>query len=179
MFINFTSIGLNDPLRLTHNATLMTNRNFILALGTLVSIASANAQETVTTSGAEASGSGGSASYTVGQVVYNTNSGGSNSVAEGVQQPYEISTVTSVEEADDIVLTVFPNPSADHIYLNSERIRTGMRFELYDLHGKLVKTEAVSATQTLIDLSQLASASYVLKITQGQTELKSFRIQKN
>jgi hypothetical protein len=39
--------------------------------------------------GGEATGSGGSVSYSVGQVVYTTNTGINGSVAQGVQQPYE------------------------------------------------------------------------------------------
>ena len=50
------------------------------------------AQEIPIASGAVATGIGGSSSYTVGQVVYTTNTGSNGSVAQGVQQPYEIST---------------------------------------------------------------------------------------
>jgi hypothetical protein len=42
---------------------------------------SANAQESVNASGGEASGAGGSASFSVGQVVYTTNSAASGSLA--------------------------------------------------------------------------------------------------
>ena len=74
----------------------------LLGLGGLTSL---QAQEAIPATGGEASGSGGSASYTVGQVVYTTNVGtNGNSVAEGVQQPYEISVVTGIPEAKDISL---------------------------------------------------------------------------
>ena len=42
------------------------------------------AQESVNATSGNASGSGGSVSYSVGQVAYQTNTGTSNSVAEGV-----------------------------------------------------------------------------------------------
>jgi hypothetical protein len=46
-----------------------------------------NAQETITTSGGNASGSGGSVSFTVGQVAYTTNTSSAGTVSQGVQQP--------------------------------------------------------------------------------------------
>jgi len=52
------------------------------------------AQESVNAAGGNASGSGGTVSYTVGQVVYTTKTGTNGSVAEGVQQAYEISDPT-------------------------------------------------------------------------------------
>ena len=48
------------------------------------------AQEAVATAGGDASGTNGNVSYTVGQVVYTTNTGTTGSVAQGVQQPFEI-----------------------------------------------------------------------------------------
>lgn len=49
------------------------------------------AQQANASSGAVASGSGGSVSYSVGQLVIKTETGSAGSVAQGVQQPYEIS----------------------------------------------------------------------------------------
>ena len=46
----------------------------------------ANAQDAIPATGGDATGSGGSASYTVGQIGYTTNTGTNGSVAEGVQQ---------------------------------------------------------------------------------------------
>ena len=44
-----------------------------------------NAQTTIATTGGNAAGSGGSFSYTVGQISYSTVSGTNGSVAQGVQ----------------------------------------------------------------------------------------------
>jgi hypothetical protein len=47
-------------------------------------------QESIKTTVSNATGSEGSASYSIGQVVYQTHTGTNGSVAEGIQQPYEI-----------------------------------------------------------------------------------------
>lgn len=54
-------------------------------------ITTAQAQQATTATGGNASGSGGPVAYSVGQVVYTTNTSSNGSVAQGVQQPYEIS----------------------------------------------------------------------------------------
>ena len=56
------------------------------------------AQEVTTTTGGNASGSGGTVTYSVGQIVYATNTGTNGSVAQGVQQTYEISIVLGIED---------------------------------------------------------------------------------
>ena len=74
----------------------------VLLLG--LGLTGVQAQTSVNATGGDASGGGGSVSYSVGQVVYTTHTGTSGSVAEGVQQPYEISVVTGLEEAQSINL---------------------------------------------------------------------------
>ena len=57
------------------------------------------AQTSVNATGTNASGSGGTVSYSVGQVVYTNNTGTNGSVAQGVQQAFEILVVTGLEQA--------------------------------------------------------------------------------
>ena len=56
-----------------------------------------HAQESPTAAGGEATGTGGTSSYSVGQVVYTTATGTNGSLAQGVQQPYEISVTNSIK----------------------------------------------------------------------------------
>jgi len=49
-----------------------------------------SAQEAVLATGADAAGSGGKVSYSVGQIAYTSQTGSNGSVTQGVQQPYEI-----------------------------------------------------------------------------------------
>ncbi|MDD4385781.1 MAG: hypothetical protein PHD06_11460, partial [Bacteroidales bacterium] len=82
----------------------------VLGVATLLtftfSLSTVQAQESLNATGGNASGSGGSAGYSVGQMVYTTHIGTNGSVAEGVQQPYEISIVIGIEEAKGINLLV-------------------------------------------------------------------------
>jgi len=76
------------------------------------------AQETMLSAGGEAYGSGGYVSYSIGQVMVNTNTGINDYESqEGVQQPYEISEVVSLPEAKEIMLSIslFPNPTTSYL----------------------------------------------------------------
>jgi hypothetical protein len=125
------------------------------------------AQESVNVTGGNASGSGGSASYSVGQVVYTTNTGTNGSVAQGVQQPYEISVVTGIEEAKGINLTVtaYPNPTTDYLELKVESEKlTDLSYQLYDMTGKLLQNKKLTGTETQIDMSNYVPATYFVRV---------------
>ena len=122
-----------------------------LLLGLILS--SSYAQEAVPSTGGEASGSGGTVSYTVGQVLYNTYTGTGNSEAQGVQQPYEISIVLGLEKQEGISLScqVYPNPSTNYLVLEVENYDIeDLHYQLYDVGGKLIKSESQRTLFTLL-----------------------------
>ncbi|MDY0143447.1 MAG: T9SS type A sorting domain-containing protein [Bacteroidales bacterium] len=143
------------------------------------------AQESINITGGNASGSGGSLSYSVGQVVYTTNTGTNGSVAQGVQQAFEISMVTEIEKAIGINLTIsaYPNPTTDFLTLSIDASTTlsiqSMSYQLYDMQGKLLETKKITHTQTNIVTSNLKPATYFVKITERNKEVKTFKIIKN
>lgn len=140
------------------------------------------AQEGINATGGDATGSGGSASYSVGQVVYTTNQGTNGSVAQGVQQPFEISVVVGIEEANDIKLLVsaYPNPSTDYLTLEVKDFKLStLSFHLYDMQGKHLQTQKITSSQTSIVMSNLVPATYFVKVLEGNKEVKTFKIIKN
>lgn len=144
------------------------------------------AQEAIPASGGDASGNDGSVSYSVGQVVYITNTGTNGSVAEGVQQPYDISVVTEIEETKGINLTysAYPNPTTDYLTLKVENYnKENLSYQLYNMDGKLLEKKKISNAETSIIMSNLIPATYFLKIVQTRHTLsqqaKTFKIIKN
>ena len=137
------------------------------------------AQESVNVTGGNASGSGGSASYSVGQVAYQIHIGTNGSVAVGVQQPYEISVETAIEEVKGINLSVsaYPNPTTDYLELKveSEKLKD-LSYQLYDMNGKLLQNKKLTGTETQIDMSNYVPATYFVKVIQGSKEVKTFKI---
>ena len=152
----------------------------VLLLG--LGLTGLQAQTSVNATGGNASGSGGSASYSVGQLAYTTNTGTNGSVSEGVQQPFEISVVTGIEEAKGINLSVsaYPNPTTDYLTLSiGEFDISNLSYQLYDMNGKLLQNEKITGNQTSIVMSNLVPANYFVKVIQGNKEVKTFKIIKN
>lgn len=140
------------------------------------------AQGSIPVSGGNASGTAGSISYSVGQIVYTTNSGTNGYVTQGVQQPYEISAVTGFDEIKGITLqcSAYPNPTTDFINLKVDESSTLnsnlMSYQLCDINGKLLETKNITSNETNIFMSNLLPATYFLKVTLGNKEVKSFII---
>lgn len=148
---------------------------FLLGFG----LTGIQAQESINATGGNASGTGGSVSYSVGQVAYQTHTGANGSVAEGVQQPYEISVVTGIEEAKGINLSVtaYPNPTTDYLTLRIDEFDiSNLSYQLYDMNGKLLQNEKITNNQTSIVMSNLVPATYLVNVTQSNKAIKTFKI---
>ncbi len=154
--------------------------NLFIALG--IGITTAYGQQSANASGGNATGSGGSVAYSVGQVVYTTNSGANGSVAQGVQQPYEISTITGIEASTGINInaTAFPNPSVDYITLKiSDYDISNLQYSIYDATGKVIETKKITTAETKLSVVNLPVATYFIKISNSEKEIKSFKLIKN
>jgi hypothetical protein len=141
-----------------------------------------NAQETIPATGGMATGSGGTVSYSVGQLTWNTFSGVTGSAAQGVQQPYEISVVTGIDDPIGIKLecTVFPNPTKGVVKLliDSPELKN-FSFQLTDINAKLIQDKKVESRETGISMENLVSGIYFLKVANKNREIKVFKIIKN
>jgi len=145
-------------------------------------IAIVQGQETITTTGGNISGSGGSVSYTVGQILYNTISGTNGTVAQGVQQPYEISVVTGIENTKDILLEieVYPNPAKDYLKLKTGNYDiVNLSFQLYDIKGNLLLRNRVDGNETNILMNHFIPSTYFLKVIDKKKVIKIFKVIKN
>ena len=139
------------------------------------------AQQGFTAAGGGASGSGGTAAYSVGQIVYTTNTGAGGSVAQGVQQPYEISIVLGLEDHQiSLNMKVYPNPTSDFLILNVGNFELStLNFELFDVSGKLLESKKITSITETISMENLPSSTYFLKVTSNNEEVKTFKIIKN
>ena len=141
---------------------------FLLAIG----LTSLKAQEAITATGGNASGSGGSASYSVGQVVYTNNTGAGGSVSQGVQQPYEISVVSGIDDQGiTLSYTIYPNPTTVNVVLEigtSSSVATqniaSLQYILSDINGKKLNQQTITGNQTTISMEQLPAGTYFVTI---------------
>jgi hypothetical protein len=140
-----------------------------------------HAQEAVSAAGNEAGGTGGTCSYTIGQIAYTSNTGTSGEVNQGVQQPYEILTTVGIEDKHiTLELAAFPNPTNGSMTISvSEHTQGKLSYQLFNVQGKLLEEKEIIQHETTVSMERLASASYLLKITDNGQLVKEFKIIKN
>ncbi len=141
----------------------------------------AQSQQSSNAAGGDATGSGGSVAYSVGQIVYTTHTGSTGSVAQGVQQAYEIFSIGINETELNSSLSLFPNPIVDNLTLQiSDFNKEKLSYILFDTQGKLLRNGQVTAQQTQINTSSLLPATYFIKVLdQENKQVQSFKIIKN
>ena len=146
--------------------------NFLSSACTLMLFSSLSfSQANITSSGGDASGLGGSASFSVGQIDYSNQTNASHNYHEGVQQPFEFFELLSIEESD-LEINIYPTPSSDviHILLYESEVK----LSLYDLNGKMLVEKSFSS-QTSISLVEYPAAEYLLQI-ESSGQQSSYKI---
>ena len=66
-------------------------------------------------------------------------------------------------------ISVYPNPTANRIFIQGENV---LQAELFDLRGRKIK----ATNQNQLDLSDLGSGSFIIKVTTENNKTKSFKI---
>jgi len=139
------------------------------------------AQEHTMASGGNASGSGGTVSYSIGQIDYVEASGSGGFANQGVQQPIEIYSL-GVDENNNIELTtmMYPNPTTNFVTLSiTNELASDLSYHLSDLNGRIIKSDVVRSNQTTISMEELQAATYFLVVANNQSPLKIFKLIKN
>jgi hypothetical protein len=138
---------------------------------------SLSAQEVVSSQGETYSNANGSIDFTVGEVIINTGSNGTNDLTQGFHQTNW--NFLGVEDfAPDYQATIFPNPTQDVLNIKTS-VFENVTYTLYDAQGKLVMRNILSAEQTPIQVSQLAPGSYSLTLNNETQNLKTFKLIKS
>lgn len=150
---------------------------FLFSIGMLT----INAQENTVSSGGEASGTGGTVSYSIGQAFYITSTDASGSVSQGVQQPFEIQVLLGIEEHEiNLYAKVYPNPTTDQINLSvGSTDTTGLFYQLYDYTGRIITNGKVENENTTIPMYNHPNATYLLSVSKENKIIKTFKILKH
>lgn len=161
---------------------------FTLLMGILF-LTDLHAQQTTSSAGGNIKDASGSISYSIGQVLYSTQSGTNGFLVQGVQQPYEISILTSLQKeiGVDISIIAFPNPANDFIILivdsGSGVNEYNLSAELYDVNGKILQKREFYDNESKIDMSKHVTGTYLLRvlvnIQESPIEFQTFKIIKH
>ena len=138
------------------------------------------AQQGLVGSGGNSTGTGGTVSYSVGQIDYVSATATNGNIIQGLQQPFEISEVGISEiKGIDLYSAIYPNPSQGMLVLsvNNEDF-DNLNYQVYDELGRLLENKRIDNTETTIDLSKNSNAKYILKISNKNEALKTYQILK-
>jgi len=136
------------------------------------------AQETIPSTGGNASGTGGVSNYTVGQLVYTTNISTAGSVSQGIQQAFEFQTLGNPGLlAAQLTAVTYPNPTTDFIVLKiKDTTLKNLQYTLFDVNGKIIASNPIRTSSTEIPMRNLSIGMYLLKLTKKNKPLKTFKV---
>ena len=147
-----------------------------IVLFSFFAVFSVSAQEVVSTQGDSYSNASANIDFTIGEVVINTGTDGTNDITQGFHQTNW--NFLGVEDfAPNYEAIIFPNPTEDVLNIRTSTFET-VTYTLYDAQGKLVMQDKLSAEQTPIQVSQLAPGSYSLTLNNQTQNLKTFKLVK-
>jgi hypothetical protein len=150
----------------------MIKNAFLLFL--LLTNLSVTAQQVIATQGDSYSNTIGSIDFTVGEVVINTGTDGSNSITQGFHQS-NWKFVGLEDHATNYEVSIFPNPTEEVLNIKTSKFEK-VKYKLYDTQGKLVLQGKLSAEQTTIQVTRIATGSYSLVLNTGKQILKTYRL---
>lgn len=153
---------------------------FVLII--IFSCAISHAQQAVSTAGGQATGAGGTVSYTIGQLDYITVTGSAGLAMEGVQVPYEVLIPTGIERYTEISLgfLAYPNPVNDLLNLRIQRESLdNLSYRLLDADGKTLQVGSIENAETGISFQERLPNTYFLLIFENNQEIKTFKIIKH
>lgn len=153
---------------------------FLLFLITCIaSTANSYAQESIVASGGNAAGAGGTASYSIGQIAYTSLPGSDQNAIQGVQQPYEITTLGTNEFTEiSLAMTAYPNPAVDELNLVVDTNKLDhLSYELFDINGKTVSQNlGITTSETRVSMQGLNQGIYFLVVNTNTKKIKTFKI---
>lgn len=147
----------------------------ILLIKTSVGIS----QTSLHSSDGNLNGTNGHATYTMGQLFYHTNQSIGGRETQGIQQPYVLKLVTKESATKhDISCSLYPNPSANIVYLKikGERTLESIHYEITTLSGKKIKKGRIKNIDSSIDLNTLSPSTYLILIKNKNITLKTHKL---
>lgn len=157
---------------------MLMNRKLLFALLLSICYLGAHAQphDLIAASGASFKTSTGYLDLSIGELFTATYTTSSAVLTQGFHQT-RLRTGVPVISPSAIQMSVYPNPVKERISLQVEQPE-GFDYFLFDSRGILLQRGQVLGERTEIDLSALAPAIYILRVSNHKEEARLFQIVK-
>lgn len=155
-------------------------RTFLfLLIASILFTTNTYSQQSIVVSGGNATGTGGTSNYSVGQIAYTGVPGSNAYILQGVQQPYEIITLGTNEFTEiNLLITAYPNPTIDILNLVVVNDKwNDLSCTLSDISGKIVsKNLKITSSETSVSMQGLSQGIYFLTVNSSNKTIKTFKI---
>jgi len=143
--------------------------------GLFTVIVAVQSQEVIATSGDYFENSSGSVAFTIGEPVTATLIKDDKILTQGFHQS-EITIETEyILPALEFEITAFPNPANDYVILKADQFE-GLHYLLYTIEGEQIQQGLLDSDQTEINFSHFQPSVYLLRVVEGNKDLKTFKI---
>lgn len=155
-----------------YNKIILRKHTFVLF--SILTAAHVSAQEVVSTQGDSYSSPEASIDFTIGEVVVNTTTDGTNILTQGFHQVNWL--IISVEEhIANFEASIYPNPTEAVLTIKTATFEK-ISYFLYDAAGRVLQQNSLSNSITAIDVSMLAAGSYSVVLFNTTQKLKTFTL---
>lgn len=138
----------------------------------------------ISSAGGEFSAANTNLIFTVGDLAIETFSTDDLYLTQGFLQTYDDATGIYNGAFQDLNLSVYPNPTINHVFIEFESSTTdiitkNIELTIFDINGKLINQVSLTEFINKIDLTMYHSGTYILKITDNKNNnFKPVLIQK-
>lgn len=141
-------------------------------------IETVRAQAGIRAAGGLATGTGGRASYSVGQLATAVARGPGGTLNPGVQQPLLVKVLSTASQASiQLESSVYPNPAPALLHLRvASPVPAGLAWCLTDLNGRQLLRQPLTEPITAVSLADFAAGAYLLIVSGDARALKTFKI---
>lgn len=139
-------------------------------------IQNVSAQSGIVSSGGNVSNHSGTVNYSIGQIGYVFFSNGNTSVTPGLQQSFK----NSAASEPDNNISLYPNPALGEFVTLKVNVKdlTDYSYQLFNLEGKLLTKESLQGKETVIGITGLSAAVYLILVLHQNKPVKTFEIVK-
>jgi len=155
-------------------------KHYLFILLMLLYSTSLQAQEVVTTAGSYGETTSGSLSWTIGEPIIETLTDGTNTLTQGFQQSKLTVTAINDLKVPGIELSVYPNPTNSFLSIDVKTDKQrDLLLSLFDLNGKLILQKKMAGNKQTIRMQNYKPATYILKVTEANKEIRTYQIVKH
>lgn len=140
-------------------------------------IGSVYSQQSINASAGNATGAGGSANYSVGQMTFSNYTSLGGVITEGVQQPFEIFILSNenFENFNNVIL--YPNPTSSQLFLSFMEANDEFEYALMDINGKILLQKKTLQLNAIVNIENFPAGLYFLTLSSvNNSKSKSYKI---